>query len=84
MARMTAVRDLDEEVFRKFRALAVVERMKTGEALTMAMRKWIKEKEGKETSPDARNLLKIKPVRVGKKKVRWSEEIDEILYGLKK
>ncbi len=84
MTKTVAVRDLDEDTFREFRAVAIKERMKTGEALTMAMKEWIKEKEGKETGPDARNLLKIKPVRIGKKKVRWSEEIDEILYGLKK
>jgi len=34
-----------------------------------------------EDKVDTKNLLKIKPVKIGKKKVKWSEEIDEILYG---
>lgn len=78
---MIAVRDVDEEVFRRFRAKVIEERMKLGRALTLAMGEWLKEKKEK---ADPKNLLKIKPVKVGKKKVRWSEEIDEILYGLKK
>lgn len=81
MTKTVAVRDLDEETFRKFRAIAIEERMKTGEALTIAMRRWIKEKEGEKAKPDARNLLKLHGIIKTKKKVRWSEEVDEILYG---
>ena len=33
---------------------------------------------------DPKNLLKISGVIKTKKKVRWSEEIDETLYGLEK
>ena len=84
MSRMFAVRDLDEETFRKFRAIAVEEKMKTGEALAIAMKKWIKEKEAERSKPDARNLLKIKGIIRTKEKVRWSEEVDEFLYGLEK
>ena len=76
------VRDVDEATFRKFRALAVQERMKLGEALSLAMRKLLEEGEQEhEDKVDTKNLLKIKPVKIGKKKVKWSEEIDEILYG---
>lgn len=84
MAKITAIRDLDDDTFRKFRSIAVEERMKTGEALNMAMKEWVKEREERKKNPDPKNLLKIRPVRVGKRKVRWSEEIDEFLYGLKK
>ena len=83
MKTTIAVRDVDEETFRKFRALSIEERMKLGDAITIAMRKMIREKETKKKS-DRKNLLKIKPIKVGKKKVRWSEEIDEVLYGWKK
>jgi len=83
MKTTIAVRDVDEETFRKFRALSIEERMKLGDAITIAMRKMIREKETKKKS-DPKNLLKIKPIKVGKKKVRWSEEIDEVLYGWKK
>ena len=83
MAKTVAIRDLDEETFRKFRAVAIEEKLKTGEALTLAMKKWIEEEKMK-NKPNIKNLLKIKPIRMGKKKVRWSEEIDEFLYGLGK
>lgn len=85
MARtFISVRDVDEETFRKLRALAIARKMNIGEALTKAMRKFLEEEKSREEKrPDPRNLLKIKPIKVGKK-VRWSEEIDEILYGLKK
>ncbi|MBS3054899.1 MAG: hypothetical protein J4452_00195 [Candidatus Aenigmarchaeota archaeon] len=79
---MIAVRGVDEEVLRKFKAKTSEERMKMGQALTEAMKIWVKEKE-KRIDIDPRNILKIKPFKVGKK-VRWSEEVDEILYGWKK
>lgn len=84
MTKTVAIRDLDEDTFRKFRAIAIEERMKTGEALAIAMKRWIKEKEGEKTKPDARNLLKISGIIKTKKKVKWSEEVDKFLYGLEK
>ncbi len=78
-----AVRDVDKDVFRKFRAMSVAERMKLGDAITKAMKRAMEERREPDNKPDARNLFKIKPIKVGKK-VRWSEEIDEILYGSKK
>ncbi len=78
-----AVRDVDKDVFRKFRARSVAERMKLGDAITKAMKRAMEERREPDNKPDARNLFKIKPIKVGKK-VRWSEEIDEILYGSKK
>jgi len=79
-----AVRDVEEEVFRKFRALAVEERMKVGNALTKAMKHWMEEERAEGVGVDPRNLLKISGIIKTKKKVRWSEEIDEFLYGLEK
>jgi len=79
------VRGVDEETFRKFRALTIEERMRLGDALTMAMRHWVEEERAKGiTKPDPRNLLKIKGIVTTKKKVKWSEEIDKFLYGLEK
>ena len=77
------VRGVDEEMFRKFRALAIQKRLKLGEALTEAMEKVIEE-EKQENKPHIKNFLEMKPIKVGSKKVRWSEEVDEFLYGLKK
>ena len=78
-----AIRDVDEETFRKFRSMTIVERMNMGEAVTIAMKRMLKEK-GQGRKPDPKNLLKISGIIKTKKKVRWSEEVDEILYGWKK
>lgn len=72
------VREVDVEILNKFKARAIENRLKMGEALTRLMEKSLGEKEV-EKKPDPRNLLKIKPIKIGKK-VRWSEEIDSILY----
>ncbi len=77
-----AVRDVDEEIYMKFRKAAITERIKMGEALTLAMKDWIK-KENKIERKNPRNLLKINGIIQTNKKVKWSEEIDEFLYGLK-
>ena len=74
---LVAVRNVDEETFRKFRAVSVEERKKLGDALTAAMQEWVE----KEKTRGKKNVLIMKPVRIGNKTVRWSEEIDEILYG---
>ncbi len=79
--QILTVRDVDEEAWRKFRAKTEEEGMKTGDALTQAMRIWVREKESQNARPNPKLLLGVKPIAVGKKKVRWSEEIDETLYG---
>jgi hypothetical protein len=71
------IRDLDEKVFRRFKAKAVEEGMKLGEALTQAMELWIKQKS---TKP-IKSLLDIKPFNWGKGTEKVSTEIDKILYG---
>ncbi|MCS7364962.1 MAG: hypothetical protein NDF54_05950 [archaeon GB-1867-035] len=43
----------------------------------MVTRKWLKEK--KQVNPE--DLLQIIGIIKTRKKVRWSEEIDEIIYG---
>ena len=77
------VRDVDEQEWRRFRAKTAEEGLKTGDALTQAMKLWVKERES-QRKPDPRLLLKVEPVTIGRKKVRWSEEIDETLYGSSK
>lgn len=84
--RFIAVRDVDEETFRKLRALALAKRIKLGKILTRAIEKYVEEEKLKEKTraPDPKNLLKISGIIKTKEKVKWSEEIDEFLYGLKK
>ena len=80
---MLTVRDVDEGILRKFRAKTAEEGVNMGRALTQAMRIWVRERERK-VEPDPRNFLKLEGIIKTKKKVRWSEEIDEFLYGWKK
>lgn len=75
-------RGVDEEVLRKFKAKAIEERMKMGEALTLAMIKWLEEEKKERINP--RNLLKLKPFDWGKGTEKTSKEVDEILYGSKR
>lgn len=42
----TTIRDINEELYRKFRAACVEKNINTGEAITEAIRLWL-EKEGK-------------------------------------
>jgi hypothetical protein len=81
--QILTVRDVDEKTWRKFRARTAEEGLKTGDALSQAMKIWVNERQesGRITKPNPRLLLKVRAVSVGKKKVRWSEEIDETLYG---
>lgn len=75
------VRDVDEAVWRKFRAKTDEEGMRTGQALNEALGIWIKEKEKGRKHPEPRAFLKIAGIVKSRKRVRWSEEIDEVLYG---
>ena len=75
-----AVRDVDEEIFKSFKEASIRERMNLGIALTLAMKTWLKER--LENKKEA-GISGIKPEIVGDKKVAWSKEIDETLYGEK-
>ena len=81
MSKITAIRDLDEDTFRKFRAMAIEENVRLGDAVNMAMKRWLAEKESRKEIPDPKFLLEICGIIKTKTKVRWSEEVDEILYG---
>jgi hypothetical protein len=71
------IRNLDASVFRKFKARAVEEGMKLGDAVAQAMDMWTKRRTGK---PHA-SLLDIKPFDWGEGTEKVSVEIDRILYG---
>lgn len=75
------VRDVDEEIWRKFRAKTEEEGIKTGQALNEALAVWIKEKERKKKHPDPRNFLEVEGIIRAGRRVRWSEEVDKVLYG---
>lgn len=70
------VKEVDERVFREFKAEAVKEGYTIGKALNFAMSMWV----WKSTKPK-RSLLDLKPVSFGKGTEKLSEEIDKVLYG---
>ncbi|MFH0836951.1 MAG: hypothetical protein V1870_02375 [Candidatus Aenigmatarchaeota archaeon] len=72
-----SVRDVDENVFREFKAETVREKMALGEAVTLAMKVWLDRIEKKPKN----SILNIKKVRWQKGSERTSEEVDDILYG---
>ena len=71
-----SVRDVDEKVFREFRAEAVREGMLVGKALSLAMSLWLQ----KNAKPFS-NMLNFKPMKLGKGTEKLGEEIDKILYS---
>ncbi len=85
--KMIAVRDVDEDIFRRFKTAATGENMNIGNALTVAMKQWA-EKEKIKAIPNPKNLPRIKgrikPFNWGKGTENTSKEVDEILYGSKK
>lgn len=78
---LITVRDVDEKTLRNFRVRAVQKGMKMGEALTEAMKRWIKDEARK--GPDPRLLLKVKSSDWGSGTEKTSKEVDEVLYGSK-
>jgi hypothetical protein len=79
---ITAIRGIDREVLRKFRARTIEERMRMGDALTVAMKRWIAEERKRKVSPP--HSIRVKPFDWGKGTEKTSAEVDEILYGRKR
>lgn len=74
-----AVRDVDSESFRKFKLMSLREKLKLGEALTMAMKKLMEEKEMKKNG-GIKSLLTLRPFDFGKGSEKLSKEVDKLLY----
>ncbi len=70
-----SVRDVDDRVFKKFKAWAAEEDVPIGKAITLAMDTWLERKE-KRTK-----LTDFKPFNFGKGAEKLSEEIDKVVYG---
>jgi hypothetical protein len=78
---LMTVRGVDEKILRNFRARAIQKKMKMGDALTDAMKRWIKETKLHEIDP--KSLLKVKPFDWGRDTHMISKEINKILYSSK-
>jgi hypothetical protein len=75
------VRDVDEKVWRRFRAKTEEQGLKTGQALNEALGIWIEQRDKLARRPDARRFLKMKGIVRTRERVEWSEEIDRTVYG---
>ncbi len=76
------VRDVEEDDFKEFRAAVVSKGIKTGTALSQAMREWAGKPESKKRK--GKSLFDLKPVDWGKGSEQYSSRFDEYLYGGKK
>ena len=71
-----SVKDVDDRIFREFRAESVREGMKVGKALNLAMKLWLDSKGRKPRL----SIINLKPRDFGQGSERASEEIDKIVY----
>ncbi len=71
-----SVKNVEEQTFREFKAESVREGLQVGKALTLAMRRWLEERNVK---PKVR-FLNFKPKHWGKGTENTSEEIDNLVY----
>ena len=78
-----SARGVDKQVYRKFKAKSVEMGLKTGTAMTLAMKEWVGKKEKKKKKVES-FFDKLKPWDWGKGSENSSLEIDEVIYGLKK
>ncbi|MHB1812657.1 MAG: hypothetical protein ACYCPR_09645 [Thermoplasmataceae archaeon] len=73
------VRKTNKEIYKRFRQKALEENMNVGEALNQAMNYWLAKEKHK--TPDVRRMLKLNGLIKTNKTVKWSEDIDKLLYG---
>ena len=69
------VRDVNDDVFKEFKAEAAKQKMTLGQALTFAMMRF------KGDIKNRKKLTDYKPTSWGKGTEHVSEKIDDILYG---
>jgi ribosomal protein S8 len=74
----TTIRNIDENVYRKLKAKAMLEGLSVGEAVTEAIKTWLGYRKEKKAS-----ILDIKPVSSKRKNRMLSVEVDKLLYGEK-
>ncbi len=75
-----AVRKINKAIYNKFRERALEEHRNVGDALNQAMAEWLQKQDDQEKLHIER-ILNLNGIVKAKGAVRWSEEIDETLYG---
>ncbi len=72
-----SIRNVNDGVFKEFKAETVKRGMTLGQALTIAMEEWLDEEK---ENPKLR-ITDLKPFNWGKGTENTSKEIDKIVYG---
>ena len=78
--KVVVIRKVGKNIYRKLKQAAVEEDITMGSAITEAIVQWLEMRERK-AKPDSTKLLKLNGIITAGKKVRWSEQIDKIVYG---
>ncbi|MBI3027058.1 hypothetical protein HYY70_03005 [Candidatus Woesearchaeota archaeon] len=79
------IRDVNPRYWRELKVEAVKEGLTIGEAINIALEKWLHEYKNKEIKKRAKSFWDLKPFRYGGKDAGGlSTKIDEVLYGWKK
>ncbi len=74
------VRKVNRTVYKRFKNKALEENKSVGTAITEAMQDWLKLSQSRtKLRPEA--ILKLNGMIKTAKKVAWSEQVDDILYG---
>lgn len=74
------VRKINKAIYNKFRERALEEHRNVGDALNQAMVEWLQKQDEREKLHIER-LLNLNGIVMTKETVKWSEEVDETLYG---
>ena len=74
------VRKINKAIYNKFRERALEEHRNVGDALNQAMVEWLQKKDDRGKLHIER-VLSLNGIVKAKGTVRWSEELDETLYG---
>ena len=79
-----AIRDVNPELFRKFKAEAVKEGMKMSTAISEAIKFWLDNRVSYKSTKKKKTLADFKPWDWGPGSENASQEIDKFLYGWEK
>ena len=74
------VRKINKTIYTKFKERALEEHRNVGDALNQAMAEWLQKQDELE-KPHIERILSLNGIVKTDKAVRWSEEVDETLYG---
>ena len=74
------VRNVNKELYRRFKEKAVEDNESVGQALNQAMHYWLAKRKEK-GRPDIKTLAKLNGLIITRIRVDWSTEIDKTLYG---